>query len=133
MPPTGFMRSSVLCLVLVVSLPLVASFSIPGVLPGSALRRGVNLMGSGGRALPRTAARCKAARGMLMADDAAPAAVQDQFVATGMTVEDFWERCVGTWKGLRSSHSIAFGQIGEWRVLRFVAPRCWYAGTLEGS
>ena len=31
----------------------------------------------------------------------------------GMNVEELWERSVGTWKGLRSSHSIAFGQIGE--------------------
>ncbi|KAJ1472264.1 CpeS-like protein-domain-containing protein [Baffinella frigidus] len=107
------MRTSVATLVLGISLPLVTSFSFPGVLPGSALRRDVNVMGAVGRALPRTAARCNAARSMVMADDAAPATVQEPFVAAGMTVENFWERCVGTWTGLRSSHSIAFGQIEQ--------------------
>lgn len=125
------MRTSVATLVLGISLPLVTSFSFPGVLPGSALRRDVNVMGAVGRALPRTAARCNAARSMVMADDAAPATVQEPFVAAGMTVENFWERCVGTWTGLRSSHSIAFGQIGEWR--RDIFSVCGTLATSERS
>jgi hypothetical protein len=35
------------------------------------------------------------------------------FSTRGMTVEDFFAKSVGTWKSLRSSHNIAFGQIEE--------------------
>ena len=31
----------------------------------------------------------------------------------GMNVEDFFTRSIGTWRSLRSSHNIAFGQIEE--------------------
>jgi phycoerythrin-associated linker protein len=31
----------------------------------------------------------------------------------GMSVEEFFTRSIGTWRSLRSSHNIAFGQIEE--------------------
>ena len=35
------------------------------------------------------------------------------FSPRGMNVEDFFTKSIGTWKSLRSSHNIAFGQIEE--------------------
>lgn len=35
------------------------------------------------------------------------------FVAAQLTIEDLWDMSVGKWKGLRSSHNIAFSQLEQ--------------------
>mmetsp|Transcript_50022 Transcript_50022/g.118334 ORF Transcript_50022/g.118334 Transcript_50022/m.118334 type:complete len:255 (-) Transcript_50022:75-839(-) len=103
MPSSRMSRMPTLAL-LVVALPLAASFS---ALPGSALLR---------RALPRQAARNAPPLRMVIWDDHATVQLyQPREVGAGMKVEELWERSIGTWAGLRSSHSIAFGQIEEVR------------------
>ena len=61
----------------------------------------------------RVPPRAKRASVTVRMADAAPAETEKAWTPAGMTVEDFYERSLGSWRSLRSSHNIAFAQLEE--------------------
>ena len=113
-------------LVGVAFLPLATCFSSPA-LPGASARHVASMTPLAGRVPLRPATR-PASLGLFMADETAVENARE-FVAADLTVEKFWAMSIGKWKGLRSSHNIAFAQLGI--VLR---PALWRATSwLQGS
>jgi len=96
-------------LVGVALLPLATCFSCPA-LPGASARHVASMTPLAGRVPLRPATR-PASLGLFMADETAVENARE-FVAADLTVEKFWAMSIGKWKGLRSSHNIAFAQLG---------------------
>jgi len=111
MPVCGSMPKLLVPLA-VALLPLAAGFSasaLPRAAAWHATRTSTTPLS--GRAHLRPATIRPSSLGLSM-ERQSSAPVKD-FVAAQLTIEDLWDMSVGKWKGLRSSHNIAFSQLGK--------------------